>query len=62
MKKVLTGILAITFSILGLQKLADKLDTGVKSKAIESDRMIAGNGGGLKGRNGGLGPKDRNNV
>ena len=51
MKKILTGILAVAFSILGLQKLADTLDTNVKSKAIESDRNIAGNGGGLKGRN-----------
>jgi hypothetical protein len=45
MKKLLIGTLAIMFSILGLQKLADTLDTAVKGKAVESERTIAANGG-----------------
>lgn len=45
MKKLLIGALAIVLSAFGFQKLADTLDTEIKSKAIESERTIAANGG-----------------
>ena len=47
MKKLLIGTLAIMFSIFGLQKLADALNTTVRSSAVESERMIAANNGGF---------------
>ena len=54
MKKLLRGSLAILCAAIGLQKLADNLNTDVKSKAIESERVIAGNGSGYgpKGESG----------
>lgn len=44
MKKLLIGTLAIMFSAFGFQKLADALDTTIKGKAVEAERVIASNG------------------
>lgn len=44
MKKLLIGTLAILLSTFGFQKLADTLDTAIKSKAMKAERTIASNG------------------
>ncbi len=55
--KLFIGTLAILLTAFGLQKLADKLDTTIKGKAVESERAVASNGGMTPkaGKNGGKG-------
>ena len=64
MKKLLIGTLVILLTAVGFQKLADSLDTSIKSKAVESERTIAanGDGGGMKPMGDAGGDKGKNKA